>query len=101
MRPLLGNGAVETCQWQTPGVCLGIFANDTCIYATDRKESYVLKKLQRGLSAIETWCERWNMKLNEGNTQAIYFSHTFRPLEAHLTLKGGTSPSSVMQNISV
>jgi hypothetical protein len=39
---------------QTPGVYLGLFADDTSIYATDRKEGYVLRKLQRGLSAIET-----------------------------------------------
>jgi hypothetical protein len=42
---------------------LGLFADDTYIYATDRKEGYVLRKLQRGLSAIETWCERWNIKI--------------------------------------
>jgi hypothetical protein len=36
---------------QTPGVYLGLLADGTCIYATDRKESYVLRKLQRGLSA--------------------------------------------------
>jgi hypothetical protein len=47
---------------QTPGVYLGLFADDTCIYAADRRECYVLRKLQRGLSAIETWCECWNMK---------------------------------------
>jgi hypothetical protein len=35
---------------QTPGVYLGLFADDTCIYTTDRKEGYVLRKLQRGLS---------------------------------------------------
>jgi hypothetical protein len=27
---------------QTPGVYLGLFADDTCIYATDRKEDYIL-----------------------------------------------------------
>jgi retron-type reverse transcriptase len=42
---------------QTPGVYLGLFADDTCIYATDRKEGYVLRKFQRGLSAIQTWCD--------------------------------------------
>jgi retron-type reverse transcriptase len=57
---------------RTPDVYLGLFADDTCIYATDRKEGYVLRKLQRGLSAIETWCERWNIKINEDKTQAIY-----------------------------
>jgi hypothetical protein len=47
---------------QTPGVYLGLLAEDTCIYVTDREDCYVLKKLQRGLSAIETWCERWSIK---------------------------------------
>jgi hypothetical protein len=77
---------------QTPCIYLGLFANNTCIYATDRKEVYVLRKLQRGLSAIETWCERWNIKTNEDKTQAIFFSHRLRPLEAHLTLNGRNSP---------
>jgi hypothetical protein len=30
---------------QTPGVYLGLFVDDTCIYATDRKEGYVLSKI--------------------------------------------------------
>jgi hypothetical protein len=79
---------------QTPGVYLGLFADDTCIqvYATDRKESYVLRKLQRGLSAIETWCERWNIRINEDKIQAIYFSHRLRPPEAHFTLNGRNIP---------
>jgi hypothetical protein len=41
------------------------------------------QKLQRGLSAVETWCERWDIKLNEDKTQAIYFSHRFRLSDAH------------------
>jgi hypothetical protein len=56
---------------ETSGVYLGFFADDTCLYATDRKEGYVLRKLQRGLSAIETWCERWDIKVNVDKTQAI------------------------------
>jgi hypothetical protein len=35
---------------QTPDVYLPNFADDTCMYATDRKAGYVLRKLQRGLS---------------------------------------------------
>jgi hypothetical protein len=53
---------------QTPDVYLGLFADDTCIYATDRKEDYVLRKLQRGLRTIETWCEHWNIKINKDKT---------------------------------
>jgi hypothetical protein len=60
---------------QTPGVYLALFADDTCLFATERKERYVLRKLQRGLDAIEMWCEHWNIKINEDKTQAIYFSH--------------------------
>jgi hypothetical protein len=39
---------------QTPDVYLGLFADNTCIYATDLKKSYVLRKLQQGLGVIET-----------------------------------------------
>jgi hypothetical protein len=72
-----------------------LFADDTCIYATDRKEVYVFRELQRGLSAIMTWYERWNIKINQDATQAIYFSHTLRPPVAHLTLNGRRSAGSL------
>jgi hypothetical protein len=77
---------------QTPGVYLGLFVDDTCVYATDRKEGYVLRKLQRGLSATETWCERWNIKINEDKIQPIYFPHRLRPPGAHLRLNGRNIP---------
>jgi hypothetical protein len=62
------------------------------MYATDRKEGYVLRKLQRGLSAIERWCKRWNIKINEDNTHAIYCSQRLGPPEAHLALNGQNNP---------
>jgi hypothetical protein len=46
---------------QTTGVYLALFADDACLYATDRKEGFVVRKLQRGLSSMQTWCERWNI----------------------------------------
>jgi hypothetical protein len=39
---------------RTPGVYLALFADDTCMYIMDRKVSYVLRKLQRGLNSMET-----------------------------------------------
>jgi hypothetical protein len=72
---------------QTPGTYLALFADDTCIFATDRKEGYVVRKLQRGLSFTELRCEHWNVNINEEKTQAIYFSRGNRPAESHLTLK--------------
>jgi retron-type reverse transcriptase len=35
---------------QTTGVYVALFTDDTCLYATDRKEGFVVRKLQRGLS---------------------------------------------------
>jgi hypothetical protein len=70
---------------QTPGVYLALFAEDTCLYATDRKEGFVVRKLHRRLSSMETWCERWNIKINEDKTQGIYFSRSRRPPDSHLT----------------
>jgi hypothetical protein len=76
----------------SPGVHLALFADDTCIYCTDRKDGYVLRKLQRGLTSVESWCERWNIKINEDKTQAIYFSRRHRPVEICLTLNGRNIP---------
>jgi hypothetical protein len=57
-----------------PGTHLALFADDTCIYATEKHERRVFKKLQRGLTAMGSWCQHWNIKINEGKAQAIYFS---------------------------
>jgi hypothetical protein len=49
---------------QTRGVPLALFADDTSLYATDRKEGFIVRKLQRSFSSMEAWCERWNIKIN-------------------------------------
>jgi len=33
---------------------LALFADDTCLYATNRKEGYVLRNLQSGLISMES-----------------------------------------------
>jgi hypothetical protein len=57
LSPTLYNLSINDAP-QSPDVHLALFADDTCIYSTDRKETYVLRKLQRGLTLIELWCER-------------------------------------------
>jgi hypothetical protein len=42
---------------QTRCVYLALFPDDTCLYATDRKEVSVVRKIQRGLSSMESCCE--------------------------------------------
>jgi hypothetical protein len=72
---------------QTPGVYLALFVDDTFlrVYVTDRKEGYVLRKTQHGLNCMSAWCERWNIKVNEEKTRAIYFAHRNRPPDSPLT----------------
>jgi hypothetical protein len=45
---------------------------------TEKQECRVLCKEQRGLTAVNSWCERWNIKIIEGKIQAIYLSRRFR-----------------------
>jgi hypothetical protein len=76
----------------TPGVYLALFASDTYLHTTDPKEGYVLRELQRGVTSMESWCERWHIKINEDKTQAICFSHRQGPFVSFLTLKGLQAP---------
>jgi hypothetical protein len=76
---------------QNPGVNLALFADDTCLYATDRKEGYVLRKIQSRFDSMAAWCKRWNIKINEDKTQAIYFTHRNRPPDS-LKLNGRNIP---------
>jgi hypothetical protein len=41
-------------------------------------ERHIFCKLERSLSAVNSWCEHWNIKINEGKPQAIYFSTRLR-----------------------
>jgi hypothetical protein len=67
-------------------------ASDTRLYTTNCKGSFVARKLQRGLSSMESWCERSNIKINEAKTHGIYFSRILLPPESHLTLIGRNVP---------
>jgi len=39
---------------QTPGVHLALFTDDTRTNTTDRKDGYVITKLQRGFTSMES-----------------------------------------------
>jgi hypothetical protein len=39
-----------------------------------------------------TWCKRWNIKINEDKTRAIYFTHRNRPPDSLLKLNGRNIP---------
>jgi hypothetical protein len=77
---------------QTIGVHLALFADYICLHATDRKEGYIVRKLQRGLDSLVAWCERWNIKITEDKNRAIYFSHQRAPPMSLLTLNRWNIP---------
>jgi hypothetical protein len=56
------------------------------------KGGFVSRKFQHGLSSMETWCKRWNIKIILDKTQGIYFSCSCLPAESHLTLNGRNIP---------
>jgi hypothetical protein len=75
-----------------PRIHLALFADDTCVYATEKHERRVLNKLQRGLTAVGSRCQRSNIKINEAKTQAIYFSKRRRMSRDDLQLNGRHIP---------
>jgi hypothetical protein len=70
-----------------PETHLSLFADDICIYRSQKHERRVLCKLQRGLTALKSWCERRYVKINEGKTPAIYFSRRLIVSDDVLQLK--------------
>jgi hypothetical protein len=69
-------------------VNLALCPDDTCLCATESKEGYALRQIQRGLNSMAAWCERWNIKINEDKTREIYLSYS----DSLLTLNGRNIP---------
>jgi hypothetical protein len=44
--------------------------------------------IQHGLDSMAAWCKRWNIKINEDKTRAIYFTCRNRPPDSLLKLNG-------------
>jgi hypothetical protein len=86
---------------KTQGDYLVLFAYDTCIYNIDRELDYFLRKFQCDLTSIESWCEGWNIKINDVKFKAIYFSYWQKEVDAYLILKGRHISFQTTWNISV
>jgi hypothetical protein len=50
------------------------------LYLLDKHERRVLCKLQRGLTAVNSWCERWNIKINVRNLRRSISSEDLESL---------------------
>jgi hypothetical protein len=68
--PILDNLYINDTP-QTHSVHLVLFADNTCLYVTECKENYILRKLQHSLNSTVAWCQHWNMKINVDKTRLI------------------------------
>jgi hypothetical protein len=75
-----------------PGTHLALPGEDVSAYATEKPERRVLRRLLRGLKAVKSWSECWNIKINEGKTQAIYFCRRLSVPDDLLQLNGQNIP---------
>ena len=66
-----------------------------------RNGRYLLRNIQRGFTQKLSCCERWNIKIIEGKTQAIYFLVDMEGRSRILYWKNGTFPPWAKQNILV
>jgi hypothetical protein len=71
-----------------PGTHLTLLTDDACISTTEKHEHLVLCKLQCSLTAVKSWCEQWNIKIQEGKTQVIYFFRKLIVLDDMLQVNG-------------
>jgi hypothetical protein len=71
------------------GTHLALFADDTCTYPTEKHERRVLSC---GLTAVNSRCEQWNIKINERKTRTTYFSRILRVPDDVLQLIGQDTP---------
>jgi hypothetical protein len=50
------------------------------------------RKIQHGLDSLAAWYKRWNIKINEDKTRAIYFIRQNRLPDSLLKLNGRNIP---------
>ena len=77
--------------FQTPGFYVPILFDNKFTYITDPKATCVVRDVQRGRMSVESWYGCWHIKINEHQTQAMYFSSgnrtVFQEQTEHLIYK--------------
>jgi hypothetical protein len=78
MKILTEDDMCTDSKFRLASILCSFFANDAPLFTlcwsrsvhrkcmTQKHEHRVIGKLQCGLTAVESWCERWNIKVNEG-----------------------------------
>ena len=53
-----------------------LFADDTCLFASDIDPALTAKVLNRDLEKISTWAKNWKVIFNAGKSKDLIFSHS-------------------------
>jgi hypothetical protein len=84
------------------GCELATFVDDTAIFVSNSEPMNVCVGLQSQLNSLTDYFEKWKIKVNASNIQAIYFTRCRSPRSTRIILNGQEVPwSSKVKNLGV
>jgi hypothetical protein len=87
------------CKWYPPPHKLFIWPSllMKLVYMQQITKGFMFPESCSAVSSIETWCKRWNIKINNGHkNRTFYFSHKLRPPRFISLWTDRTHPSWIM-----
>ena len=57
---------------------LSQFADDTALWTSAYTRAFAMRKLQRALNELESWCRKWRVKLNGDKSSLIFISRNHK-----------------------
>ena len=85
--PLLFNLYINDIPSRPPNK-LALFADDTAVLARGLSLAYIIRSLQHHINELETWLDRWRIKINVSKSAAVMFTRKLRDLPAKLKMYG-------------
>ena len=77
---------------RSPGVTLGLYADDTALIAQHKQSQVVHDTLQSYLDSMAQWLTNWRIKVNVSKCAAVVFPSLRRPTNINLTLNNEPIP---------
>lgn len=73
---------------------LACFADDTASYTSDSDVDIIISRLQMSLELLQSYFNKWKLKLNESKTEAILFTRQRNVPKRNLNISGQSIPWS-------
>lgn len=71
-----------------PQTSLTLFADDTAVFSSFWNEDYIIKNIQSHIHELETFFQKWKIKINTNKTTAMMFTHKKSIQSTSLTILG-------------